>query len=153
MKRLAIACLTAVTLCAANAQAAGCSLSTGGIAFGNYRSAGPAVSTTAVLTVLCFGTPGEVVQYGISLSPGSSADFHARTLRAGPHAVAYNIYTTAAFVQVIGDGTAGTARLSGTITLGSGSGAAAHLLHARAPGAQPAAPGSYSDTLIVAIEF
>jgi len=152
-RQLAMACLAALALASTQARAASCLLSTGGIAFGNYRSAGPEVSTSAVLTVLCFGSAGEVVQYALSLSAGSSTDFAARTLRSGPHAIVYNIYTSAAFVQVLGDGSAGTARLSGTITLGGGSGLSSHLLHARAPGAQHAVPGTYADTLVMTVEF
>lgn len=94
------------------------------------------------------GTP-----YAISLSAGGSGNQTARQmlLSGGTSSdlLSYNIYTTAAYTTIWGDGTAGTATVTGT---GTGSTVYPTLFGRIPPQATPPA-GSYGDVLTITVTY
>lgn len=125
--------------------AAICSVSAGTLGFGAYS--GTAVNATAAVGVNCTnGAP-----YRVGMSGGSSASGSTRRM-AGPAGalLAYELYRDAARTLSWGDGSAQFgARLDGT-----GSGAAQSLtVYGRIPAGQLPRAGSYTDAVIVTVEY
>jgi len=149
MRRLAprytVALACALTVIAQIARAAGCTVSTTGLNFGNYD----VFSTlnddiTATIDVNC---PNGTA-YSIWLSSGSGT-FASRTLTAIGSALAYNLYVDPTRLTIWGDGTGGTATVSGT-----GTGANVETtVYGRIPAGQNVAVGSYSDLITVTVTF
>jgi spore coat protein U-like protein len=143
-----------------NAQAAvtfTCTVSAGGIAFGNYNPLTPtgdsAVGSWSV-TCNAIGSGSATVAGTLTLSTGSSGTYAARTLKAGTQALQYNIYLTPSHTQVLGDGSAGTFALSdsGTVTAGqvyqiTGS------MYGFMPPSQDVPAGTYLDTIVVTVTY
>ena len=149
MRRLAprytVALACALTVTAQIARAAGCTVSTTGLNFGNYD----VFSTlnddiTATIDVNC---PNGTA-YSIWLSSGSGT-FASRTLTAIGSALAYNLYVDPTRLTIWGDGTGGTATVSGT---GTGTNVET-TVYGRIPAGQNVAVGSYSDLITVTVTF
>jgi spore coat protein U-like protein len=131
-----------------------CSASATAVAFPNYTPGGGAVTANGTISVKCTNTS----PYHVALNAGSSTNdaFTQRlmTLAAGTATLQYNLYTTAGFATVFGDGTGTTATIAGT-----GAGLATpvtttvygQLLDSTAN--QAVAPGNYSDTITVTISY
>jgi spore coat protein U-like protein len=125
----------------------GCTVSASGHAFGAYNPFDlvPA-ETTSEITVNC---PSP---YIVKIDAGFSGSFDPRAMgRDGNPAdhLQYNLYTAPNFSVVWGDGGSGTGTLSGP----GGSETDLHIIHGRVPARQNAQVGSYSDVLIVTLEF
>lgn len=128
--------------------AAQCSASASSLAFGDYDSlAGLPVTSVGTVTVSCTLSLG----YNISLSRGSATNYTPRKLTSGGNALNYNLYTSATYMTVWGDGSSGTATVSGLIGLLRLP--VNHSVYGRIPGGQNAAAGSYSDTISVTVSF
>lgn len=125
-----------------------CNASASSLAFGNYDSlAGLPVTSVGTITVSC--TLG--LGYNISLSRGSAGSYSPRTLINGGNKLNYNVFTNPTYMTVWGDGSGGTATVSGLIGLLLLP--VNHVVYGRIPGGQNAAAGSYSDTLSVTVSF
>jgi spore coat protein U-like protein len=149
----------AATLAPAAGQAAStCNFSVSPVAFGTYS---PALATpddsAGTVTITCSNRPppGFVdISYVVRLGRGLSGSFATRQMAAGTARLGYNLFLDAARTIVWGDGTAGTAvaatgfRLSGNKTQ-----SVSHTIYGRIPAQQAAAVGSYSDTIVVTLEF
>jgi spore coat protein U-like protein len=127
------------------ANAAGCSVSTTGLSFGNYD----VFSTlnddiTATINVNCPSGTG----YSIWLSSGSGT-FASRTLLNGASVLAYNLYVDPTHLTIWGDGTSGTGAASGT---GTGANVGTPV-YGRIPAGQNASVGSYADLITVTVTF
>jgi spore coat protein U-like protein len=88
---------------------AACTVSTTSINFSNYDFLSPAPDTgTGSVTLSC--TPRATVKIAIGASVNSGA-FYPRRMKhtVSAETLDYNIYTSAAMIQVWGDGTNGTA--------------------------------------------
>lgn len=147
-------CLLAFAL-PANA-AFNCSVNVTGLNFGSYDvfSTTPK-DTTATITVTCKAPPPAPNPpfVTISLNPGTSGSFAPRRLqRAGGDPLEYNLFTTPSFSTVWGDGSGGTqtqtslnpiTNVTPWIT----------TLYGRIPARQNVSAGSYSDTIIVTIDW
>jgi spore coat protein U-like protein len=126
-------------------RAAGCTVSTSGISFGNYD----VFSTlnddiTGTVNVNCLsGTT-----YVISLSSGSGT-YTSRIMTNGANILAYNLFLDPTHLTIWGDGSAGTGTLTGT---GTGANTAA-TVYGRIPAGQNAAVGAYSDVITVTVTF
>lgn len=161
-RRLLAACLaTAAGLCSPAAQAViGCNVASTGAGFGDYDPlAGAPDDSTATVSVTCtrviFQDPFRV-SYTLALSRGTGSTTYApRRLSSGPNRLDYNLYRDAARAQVWGDGTASTSIVSGTaqFTWFQTTQTNTHTAYARVPALQDAAPGNYSDTIVVTIAF
>jgi spore coat protein U-like protein len=127
-----------------------CTASASGVSFGTYNllSATPLASTGTV-TVNCSGAfvIGNTT-VTIDLSTGQSGSFTTRKLGTG---FSYNLYQDAAHTQIWGDGTGGSTQYSGTLTTGQTSLTA--TVYGQVPALQNPAPGSYTDTITVTVNY
>lgn len=96
-----------VVLVTSDAYAA-CSVRTTSIIFGNYDVLSSVADTgTGTISLSC--TPGADVTISIGASSNSGAFYPRRMVYAGlGDTLDYNLYTSAAMIQVWGDGTNGT---------------------------------------------
>ena len=131
-----------------------CSATATAVAFPNYTPGGGAVTANGTISVKCTNTSPYTVALNAGSSTGDAFTQRLMTLAAGTATLQYNLYTTAGFATVFGDGTGTTAKASGT---GAGLATAVNttvygqLLDSTAN--QAAAPGSYSDTITVTIAY
>lgn len=150
MSVLARAVIAAVLLVgyALPAEAA-CTVSATGVAFGTYDvfQATPSDST-GTITYRCGNNDKDI---RITISTGSSGTFTSRTLRLGAETLSYNLFSDAARTQVWGDGSGGTwsyflhnPQNNRDIVL---------TVFGRVPAAQDVAVGSYTDTVVVTLEY
>jgi spore coat protein U-like protein len=121
-----------------------CSVTAGTLGFGAYS--GTAALAAAAVTVNCSsgGT------YQVSLGAGANLSGGTRRM-AGPASsfLAYQLFRDSGRTLAWGDGTALGARVSGT-----GSGAAQTLtVYGRIPAGQSATVGSYTDSVVVTVEY
>lgn len=134
-----------------------CTVSATNINFGTYTPGGGALTGNSTISVKCTKSTG----YSVALNAGSTAGgaFAQRLMAYGAETLQYNLYTTAAFTTVFGDGTLGTGTGSGT---GVGLGAAAQTYTAYgqlvdSTANQNAAPNAaattYSDTVTVTVTY
>ncbi len=131
-----------------------CSATAAAVAFPNYTPGGGAVTANGTISVKCTNTTPYTVALNAGSSTGDAFTQRLMTLAAGTATLQYNLYTTAGFATVFGDGTGTTAKAAGT---GAGLATAVNttvygqLLDSTAN--QAAAPGSYSDTITVTISY
>ena len=112
--------------------------------------------STGNVQVQCSGTAGLLIPYTVAVSAGGGASINARSMASGASKLFYNIYTTNSRTTVLGDGSGGSAVLSGSITLSALGLAPAQNwpIYGRIPGGQTGvAPGVYSDTLVVTVTY
>jgi len=163
MRRSRIASLSCLALAAClstpDARASTtCTVSTAGVNFGLYDPVSPVPNDTAGnVTVSCSNTPppgNATIAYAIALSPGSSGSVAGRRLSSGNSHMPYNLYTSASYSEVWGDGSAGGALVGGALRVtGRRTLSAIHTIHGRIPARQDPAPGSYTDTIVVSLVF
>jgi len=129
-----------------------CSASATAVAFPNYTPGGGAQTANGTITVKCTNqTP-----YTVKLNAGSTSGdtFTQRLMANGSNTLQYNLYTTAAFGTVFGDGTGGTGTGTGT---GAGvSTATTVTVYGQLPDNttnQSAVTGSYSDLITVTVSY
>jgi spore coat protein U-like protein len=135
-----------------------CSVTTPGLAFGNYDASltGP-TDVAANLTVNCtraFLDPWNV-SYTLALSRGTSGSYAQRWMSSGPSQLNYNLYRDASRSQVWGDGTASTGVVNGSMRFNffQFSNSASYTAYGRIPAGQSVNPGSYADSIVVTITF
>lgn len=157
MKRL-LALTLAVSLTTTPAMAvslASCTTGASSVSFGTYDplSGTPLVSAGSV-NVSCSLILGFslFVGYTIALSPGSGS-YITRTMHSGGSTMIYNMYTTAAFGSVWGDGSAGTTLVADGYLLGLGGGLKNYPIFSRVPALQPLPAGMYSDSIVVTVSY
>jgi len=129
-----------------------CSATATALPFGAYTPGAGALTANGTISVKCTkSTP-----YTVALNAGSTAGgaFAQRLMASGVNTLQYNLFTTAAFGTVFGDGTGGTGTNAGT---GAGVATAntvtvyGQLLDSAAN--QTAVPASYSDTITVTVTY
>ncbi len=128
-------------------QLLNCSISTSGVAFGNYSvfSASPTVSTGTV-NYSC--TLGILVR--VELSRGSSATFNPRTLKNGTQILNYNLFLDSGYTTIWGDGSGTTGRITQVVTALFPHAA---TVYGRIPAQQNAVIGGYTDSVTATIVF
>ncbi len=125
-----------------------CSVSASSVAYGSYDPlAALPVDSVGTVTVSCALSLG----YNIALSTGGAGSFSPRKLSNGPDTLNYNLYTDPTYLTIWGDGSGGTATVSGAIGLLLLP--INHTVYGRIPGGQNAAAGSYSDTITVTVTY
>ena len=131
-----------------------CRITAPALLFGDYEAASQIpVDSASSLAVRCVGRP--VGAFTVSVGTGTSGDMGRRTLRVGSETLVYNLFVDAARTRVWGDGTAGTERLTVTPPPQS-TGRPRELslpVYGRIPAGQDPAPGLYTDTLVITVEF
>jgi spore coat protein U-like protein len=143
---------TTTTFAVTETVQATCSATATTLAFSAYTPGAGAKANNSTISVKCTkNTP-----YTISLNGGSTAGgtIAQRLLASGANTLQYNLFTTAAFGQIFGDGS-GTSK---TVT-GTGAGVAtanAITVFGQLPDSaanQAAVAGSYSDTITVTVTY
>jgi spore coat protein U-like protein len=129
-----------------------CSASATAVAFPNYTPGGGAVTANGTISVKCTNqTP-----YTVKLNAGSTTGdtFTQRLMANGTNTLQYNLYTTAAFATVFGDGTGTTGTVAGT---GAGLNTATTVtVYGQLPDSttnQSAVTGSFSDLITVTVTY
>jgi len=135
---------------------ADCTASASSTNFGTYSpfSVSP-LDGTGNVQVSCslLGVISLLVSYDILLSPGSSATFANRIMSGGAYNLSYNLYTTAGHSSIWGDGSGGTAIMSDGYLLGLLTTVRNYPVHGRILAGQNVAPGVYSDTIVVTVNY
>lgn len=133
----------AAWLAAAPSMAATCTLDVQGVSFGSYD----------FLSIQNLTSVGHVIvtcdvsaSYVIKLSPGAGS-YATRLMQSGTQQLQYNLYTDVTHSTVWGDGSAGTMSVSGSGTNVD------YPVYGSIPAGQTPYVGSYSDTVIVTLEF
>ena len=129
-----------------------CSATATALPFGNYTPGAGAVTGNSTISVKCTkNTP-----YTVALNAGTSSGgtLAQRLMASGANRLQYNLYTSAAFTTVFGDGTGSTQTTAGT---GAGVVTANTVtVFGQLPDNatnQAAIPGSYSDTITVTVSY
>jgi spore coat protein U-like protein len=135
-----------------------CSVSASGVNFGVYDpTSGSSATSTGTLLVSCNWTAPAPAQITVSvyLSTGSSGTYSARSMTSGSNRLTYNLFFNANGSTIWGNGTGGSYYGTATIVTGtpSGSGTANGTLYGIAPAGQDVAPGAYSDTIVVTVNY
>jgi spore coat protein U-like protein len=142
--------LTAALLMAVAAPAAGnsCTVSATSLALGSYAPGTGAVASTATVTITC--NAGTL--FAVGASGGNSGNENQRLLTSGANSLQYNLYTSASYATIWGDGSGTTAVFSGTATA---SPSVFHYFGLLPDNAfnQGAVAGSYSDSILVVVSF
>lgn len=148
--RLALA--SALALAAQNVAAAPtCAITTiVPVAFGTYdRLSGTAKDTMGSITYDC-SLVSILDVISMTLSTGSSGSYTTRRMVSGIRTLDYNLYTTAGRTTVFGNGTGGTG-MFGPVILSTGTNTI--NVFGRMPPGQVAFVGSYSDTIVITLNF
>ena len=131
-----------------------CSAAASTLAFPAYTPGAGAVTGTSTITLTC--TNG--AQPTVALNPGTTTGdaFTQRLMASGTNTLQYNLYTTAGFATVWGDGT-GTTK---TVQVPVASTGLADVLTLTVYGQLPdsatnksAVPGNYSDTITATVTY
>jgi spore coat protein U-like protein len=147
--------------CAPARAAINCSISVSTpVAFGQYDVFNPvAVDTVGALRMVCnrVSAPSARVSYSIALSPGfGGAYVPSRQLSGGATRMNYNLYIDAARSQIWGDGSGGSAVVTGTtarLTPARPSVTVNHSVYGRIPALQDLAVGGYFDFITVTVTY
>lgn len=153
MKGLLAALLgVSIYLTSTPASAMSCSiLSVSSVAFGPYNVFAVApVSSLGSIRYKCteVGGSDSII---VHLSSGDASSYAPRTLLQGAYELDYNLYTTAAYTTVWGDGSAGTSYY-GPVTPQEGL-ETSITIYGQIPAQQNARVGAYSDTIVATVIF
>jgi spore coat protein U-like protein len=138
--------------------AAACTFTATGPAFGLYDplSASPTLANGSITATCTFtGGGATTVNMVSSYSPGNSGSFPNRYMLSGANRLNYNLYFDAAYTQIRGDGTAGTQTGSASLKVSNGQPVATStsVVYGRIPASQSPNPGTYTDTILVTINY
>jgi len=135
---------------------ANCSTSATTIPFGSYNPfAAGNTDRSGTVTVSCSlgGLISLLVSYTIKLSPGLYGSYATRKLASGGNRLNYNLYTSAAYSTVWGNGTGGTGTVSDGYLLGLTTTNRNYTVYGRLPALQNLPSGAYSDTITITVEY
>jgi spore coat protein U-like protein len=147
VSRIVVGAAVALAALAGHAEAA-CTVSATAVTFSAYNVfAAGANTANGTVTYRCGSADRNIL---ISISTGSSSSFTPRTLKNGTESLNYNLYLDAAFATIWGDGSGGT----GDYTKSNPPNTDVNLtVFGRIPALQDVSVGSYSDTVVVTINF
>jgi spore coat protein U-like protein len=149
----ALALLTALAAAPARAKSiASCTMTVSGVAFGTYTPMQTIpLDINGTINIACTGITGNN-SVSIDLSTGASNSYlPSRTLMSGTYTLNYNLYFDAAYTQVWGDGTGGS--VEGSATIKKNTPAASLPVYGAIAASQDPAPGSYTDTILVTVNY
>jgi spore coat protein U-like protein len=130
-----------------------CNISTSAVSFGTYDplvvNVTAPLNGTGIVATTCSNGLGDTLtlDQGLNAATGSTTEVPLRQMRSAGNVMAYFLYQNSARSTVFGnDATTGVAQ--------TGTGLNANLtVYGQVPGAQNAAPGSYSDTVTATVTF
>ena len=146
-----LACAALALLAAPMARAAvSCTVAATGVAFGTYTPLQmSALQANGTISIACTGVLYDVAT--VSLSPGMSGNYGARTLTSGASTLSYNLYTSAADSAVWGNGSGSSSTVQAVIWFFAPT---VNLTVYGAVGAgQDPAPGAYTDIITVSVSY
>ena len=149
MKTVLVLGVVSMAVCGNPAMAAGCVVSTSGIAFGSYDPLqAAALDSAGALAVACTVPTA----YGVALGMGGGS-YAARQLGGGGRSagLAYNLFVDASRSTVWGDGSSASALVSGVAPDGGVS--ARHTVYGRIPARQNLPTGTYSDSVSILVSY
>jgi spore coat protein U-like protein len=143
----------------ADARALDCLVSVTGVAFGVYDAVlTTPTDATGSLAVRCTHQGGGATRanYTVELSAGGSGTYAQRRMRSGASLLAYNLFDSATYTRVWGNGTGGSGLVAGSLLVNPGNyviNEAIHPIYGRIPAQQAVDSGAYSDTILVTLTF
>mgnify|MGYP001627400748 CR=1 FL=1 len=131
-----------------------CTVTTAPVVFGGYLVTSPApTDATGTITVTCTAVVSIAVNYTIRLGTGSSGSYASRRMGGIAGTIAYNLYSNASRTIVWGDGSGGTGTISDGYALNLLMVSRNYTVYGRIPAQQNVAPGAYTDTLFVTVDY
>jgi spore coat protein U-like protein len=129
-----------------------CSATATKLAFNAYTPGAGAIANNSTISVKCTkNTPYTIALNGGTTAGGTVAQ---RLMASGAHTLQYNLFTTAAFNHIFGDGSGKSKTVAGN---GSGLATAnAVTVFGQLPDSatnQAAVPGNYTDTITVTVTY
>jgi spore coat protein U-like protein len=158
-RAMALACLVFVMPAAYGQPVfnATCRLSIEAVRFGMYNPIDDVdlLNNSGYVRIQCTSPSTGTVSYNITLGTGSSNTYSARTLRVATHFLEYNLFTTAAYSNVWGDGSNGSSPLLGSlgVTAGATIDGPIHTIYSRIIKRQYKPGGVYGDSIAVTTVF
>ena len=140
----------AISIAYAGAAGASCTVAMPSLGFYDALSSAP-VTTSGNAVITCTANPPPTVS--VQLGPSAvSGGFFPRRMRAagGGDVLDYNFYADVSAASVFGDGTGGTVTRSAKVAKNQ---PWSVTFYGRIAPNQDVAPGSYSDTLTITINF
>lgn len=142
----------ATWLACSNADAATCSFSSViGVAFGTYDVfESTALDSTGSITIVCSGLqPMDLIT--VDLGYGSGAVGTSRHMLNGMNTLGYDLFVDASRTMLWGDGSNGTVVL-GPLSIANDT-PTTWTVYGRIPAQQNVSVGSYSDSILVTVQF
>lgn len=135
---------------------AACTASASSTNFGIYNpfSISP-LNGTGNIQVSCslLGVLSILVSYDILLNPGTSGVFTNRTMAGGSYNLNYNLYTNSGRSLIWGDGSGGTSIITDSYLLGLLTTVRNYPVYGQIAAGQNLPPGTYSDTIMVTVNY
>ena len=141
------------------AAAATCSVAASSLAFGSYQSNQvQSIDSAGSLNVSCtrdaLDAAAVTVSYDVDISRGGSGNFAIREMQSGANRLQYGIYRDPLRSLAWGDGSAGSTRVSSSLTMSSPlTATAVHTVYGRLFGRQNVIPGAYADSITVTLSY
>jgi spore coat protein U-like protein len=136
-----------------NSSAYSCSVSATAVNFGTYNPlSGTPDDATGTVTLTCNVLAGLFTSWTVALSTGNGS-YSPRLLKSGVSSLSYNLYTSAAHSNVWGDGSGTTTLVSDQATLIVGTNISHYTVYGRISTGQDAAAGTYTDTIVVTVNY
>lgn len=133
--------------------ACSCNVSPNPMTFGAFAPLdGAPLDNATSVGVSCTGI-GALDSMTIRMNAGLNGTFAMRKMKAGANTLDYNLYADAARTQIWGDGTGGYSPVVVPNTLGLLSWTTNTPVYGRIPAAPGTRPGSYTDTIVVTVEW
>lgn len=132
-----------------------CTVTATSLAFGVYFPfSGTPDPTSGTITVSCTATRGigQGGRYTIAASAGDGS-FAQRLMKSGAFTLPYQLYTTAADTTVWGDGTGGTSTIPITFQRYFFNASQTVNYFGNIAANENAAPGAYTDTILVTVTY
>jgi spore coat protein U-like protein len=155
-RRRAVALFLSACLGAASSDdaRATCTISTMSVNFGLYNPLTPTANVaTGTVSMSCTVLLGLFETWTIALSTGNSNNFTTRKMLNGTSPLSYNLYTSAAYSNVWGDGSGSTTLVSGSALLSIGTTVYPYTVYGRIPAGQDSAAGTFMDTIVVTLNY
>ncbi len=155
MKRFLLVLLLLLAPMQSAFAAIACTVATTPVAFGVYDpTSGVDKTSNGAVTVTCLivvGVSGSVA-YNVNIAPGNGS-YASRALKAGALTLNYNLYTDAGLSQVWGDGTGSTGRIGDSYSIPLVGSIVSYNVYGKIPARQNPGMGSFTDSLIVTVNY
>ena len=137
-----------------DAWALSCNVTAVPVNFGLYNPlSGTPVVATGTVTVSCTVLLGLLESWTIALGTGNSGTYSTRQMANGSSKLSYNLYTSAAYSNVWGDGSGSTTLVNGGALLAIGTTNTNYVVYGRIPAGQDAAAGTFTDTILITLNY